>query len=99
MEEKSMENLISTVIDDSDLLKGGEKLVVDAFGKNKDLELHIQKDIEYYPKKDKDYSNLVDIVTLRRGKAVDDTLGVYVTDGEMYKELERIFNYKNLKTL
>ena len=45
------------------------------------------------------YANLVDIVTLRNGKAVDDAVGIYVTDGQLLRELVRIYNYRNFSTL
>lgn len=45
---------IDTIIDYCDNLKANEKLEVYEFGQNKDLVLHIWKDEEFDPKKDKD---------------------------------------------
>ena len=69
------------------------------FGKNNDLVLHIYKDEEYDALKDKDYSNLVNISTAKDGKWVDDTGDIYVTDGSLCRELERINSYEKFYTL
>lgn len=69
------------------------------FGKNNDLVLHIYKDEEYDASKDKDYSNLVRISTAKNGKWVDDTEDIYVTDGSLYRELERINSYVKFPTM
>ena len=93
---------IEQIIDECDLLKADEELEVVTFGENRDLKLHIVKDCYYDREKDKDYSNLVTIVTLQLFDAfvpVDDTEDTYVTDGALYNELERIWSYRNFKTL
>lgn len=90
---------IETIIDYCNNLAANEKLEVHEFGKNNDLVLHIYKDDEYDASKDKDYSNLVTISTAKDGKWVDDTEDTYVTDGALYRELERINNYEKFHTL
>ena len=84
---------IDTIIDYCNDLNANEKLEVFEFGKHNDLVLHIYKDEEYDASKDKDYSNLVAISTAKDGEWVDDTGDVYVTDGSLYRELERINSY------
>ena len=41
---------------------------------------------------------MVVISTWQKGIPVDDTEDIYVTDGSLYKELERIWNYKEFAT-
>lgn len=90
---------IDAIIDYCNDLAANEKLEVFEFGKNNDLVLHIYKDEEYDASKDKDYSNLVNISTAKDGKWVDDTGNIYVTDGSLYRELERINRYEKFSTL
>lgn len=90
---------IETIIDYCNDLNANEKLEVFEFGQNNDLVLHIYKDEEFNVAKDKDYSNMVSISTAQNGKWVDDTGNIYVTDGSLYRELERINSYKNFTTL
>lgn len=89
----------NTIIDYCNDLKANEKLEVFEFGKNCDLVLHFYKDEEFNPDVDKDYSNLVTIHTAQNGEWVDDTEDTYVTDGALYRELERIYNYRDFGTL
>ena len=42
--------------------------------------------------------NLVTISTATNGKWVDDTYDTHVTDGSLYKELQRINEYENFST-
>lgn len=90
---------IDTIIDYCDGLSANEKLEVFEFGKNNDLVLHIYKDEDYYASKDRDYSNLVRISTAKDGEWVDDAENIYVTDGSLYRELERINSYEKLSIL
>lgn len=87
-----------TIIDYCNDLEANEKLEVYEFGKNCDLVLHIYKDEEYDKGKDADAYNIVQISTAQNGKWVDDTEDVYVTDGSLYAELERIFEYRDFHT-
>lgn len=48
-------------------LLSDEKLEVYEFGENCDLVLHIYKDEDYNPDKDRDYCNIVTISTARDG--------------------------------
>lgn len=80
-------------------LAANEKLEVYEFGRNRDLVLHIYKDEDFDTSKSQDLYNLVRISAAKSGKWVDDTEDIYVTDGSLYKELNRIFNYKNFATL
>ena len=87
-----------TIIDYCNNLKANEKLEVYEFGKNCDLVLHIYKDKEYDKEKDADAYNLVQISTAQDGEWVDYTDDVYVTDGSLYEELDRISEYKDFHT-
>jgi len=78
---------IETIIDYCNDLLADEELTVFEFGENCDLVLH------------KDYSNIVTIHTAQDGKWIDDTEDVYVTDGSLYRELERINSYTDMGTL
>lgn len=101
-ENKTKEQFFNEIINECDLLKANEELEVIAFGKNRDLKLHIVKDCEYDREKDEDYSNFVTIVTLQffdEFVPVDDTENTYVTDGALWKELERIYDYRDFSTL
>lgn len=101
-ENKTKRKFFDEIIEECDRLKANEELEVIAFGKNRNLKLHIIKDCEYDREKDEDYSNLVSIVTLQffdKFVPVDDTENTYVTDGALYKELERIYNYRDFGTL
>ena len=84
-----------TIVDYCNDLEANEKLIVFEFGWNCDLVLHIYKDEEYNPAVNNDYCNLVRISTARGGEWVDDSGDIYVTDGSLYRELERIYNYSN----
>lgn len=90
---------IETIIDYCNDLLADEKLTVFEFGENCDLVLHIYKDEEFNTALDKDYSNIVTIHTAQDGKWIDDTEDVYVTDGSLYRELERINSYTDMGTL
>ena len=95
----SMEEQIDEVIDVCDKLEANEKAMLFNFGENRDLVLHIYKDEEFDREKDADYSNMVTISTAQNGKWVDDIENTYVTDGSLYRELERIWNYRDFATL
>lgn len=100
MYEYQLENpSIDMIIDYCHDLLADEKLVVYDFGKNGDLVLHIYKDEYYNPEVDEEYSDIVTIVTMQNGETVDDTEDTYVTDGSLYRELERIQNYEDFGTL
>lgn len=88
-----------TIIDYCDKLEADERLEVLGFGENNDLTLHIYKDEDFDAKIDKNYTNLVRISTVKNGNWVDDTEDVYVTDGSLCRELERINSYRGFKTL
>ncbi len=98
------ESVFNEIVDMCDDLNDCDKLIVFNFGERGDLLLDILKDSEYDAEKDPDYSNIVTIVTSKaneNGKmeAVDDTEDTYVTDGSLYKELERIWSYKDFGLL
>jgi hypothetical protein len=84
---------IDTIIDYCNALAVNEKLKVFDFGKNNDLVLYIFKDEDYDASKDKDVWNLVRISVAKDGKYVEDTDDIYVTDGSLYRELERIHDH------
>lgn len=92
----SEEEIIDDIIDRCDELAANEAIEINEFGKNNDLSLYIEKDEDY---KGGDYSNLVDVITSMDGAPVDDAVGIYVTDGQLYRELCRIYNYRDFSTL
>jgi hypothetical protein len=94
---ESMKDIINQIIDICDKLEAEENVTIFEFGENRDLVLVLYKDCDYDRKED--IYNLVTISTRRNGEYVDDTGDIHVTDGSLYRELERIWNYKNLKTL
>ena len=94
-----MVDQLDEIIDICDKLDAEEKATIFDFGSNGDLVLHIYKDDEYNREINEYYSNLVTIHTAQNGEWVDDTGNVYVTDGELYRELERIWNYRDFATL
>ena len=89
----------SEIIEYCNDMEANDILIVFEFGENADLVLHIYKDEEYNFEKDADYANLVVIHTAQNGEWVDDTEDTYVTDGSLYKELNRIYSYKDFGTL
>lgn len=95
----SMEEQIEEIIDICDKLDAEEEATIFEFGENGDLVLHIYKDCEFNRNSDPDYSNLVTIHTAQNGQWVDDTEDTYVSDGSLYRELERIWNYRDFGTL
>lgn len=78
-------NDIEKIVSLCECISPSEKVKVDGFGKNKDLTLYIWKD----------YLNMVDIVTYKDGKAIDDSIGVDV----LRDELDRIYNEKDMEIL
>lgn len=98
-EIKNMVKIINEIIDKCSKLKGEEWIEIKEFGINKDLTLHIVKDSYYNPEIDVDKWNLVTIATKFDRVWVDDTENTYVTDGSLFRELERIYNYKDFSTL
>lgn len=94
----SMENQIDEIIDICDKLNAEESATIFEFGANGDLVLHIYKDCDYNRDIDKDSFNLVNIHTAQNGEWVDDTEYTYVIDGALWRELERIWNYKDFGT-
>ena len=97
-EANEREKRINQIIEDCDNLQGDDTMVVTEFGINKDLILYIHKDCDYEPDVDLDESNLVSISTKQNDVFVDDTDNTYVTDGSLYRELNRIYCYENFKT-
>lgn len=90
---------IDTIISYCCDMEANDKLEVYEFGKNNDLVLHIYKDEDYDASKDENLFNIVRISTAQGGKLVDDTEDVSVTDGSLYKELQRINEYRDFSTL
>lgn len=90
---------IDTIISYCHDMEANDKLEVYEFGRNNDLVLHIYKDEDYDASKDEDLFDIVRISTAQGGKWVDDTEDVYVTDGSLYKELQRINVYEKFATL
>ena len=90
---------IDTIISYCCDMEANDKLEAHEFGKNNDLVLHIYKDEDYDASKDENLFNIVQISTAQDGKWVDDTEDVFVTDGSLYKELQRINEYRDFSTL
>lgn len=90
---------IEKIIDYCNDLLADEKLEVYEFGTNCDLVLHIYKDSDFNAENSKDYANIVTIHTAKDDKWVDDTEDIYVTDGALYRELQRIQEYKDFGLL
>ena len=90
------------IVERCDDMEAEDVLVVYDFGKNGDLLLNIYKDEEY---RGGDYYNIVRIYTdqlnpeMQVLEPVDDTGDIYVTDGSLERELERIWNYDDFFTL
>ncbi len=91
--------IFSEIVDRCNKMNASDTLEVQNFGEKKDLFLNIEKDSGYKKRKGKDYNNIVSIVTKKisqdKEEAVDDTGDTYVTDGSLYSELERIWEYSN----
>ena len=81
---------IDDIIDQCHALLANEQLVIEGFGPDEDITLDIEKDCEYDPSVDEDYSDLVDIVVFKDGQLVEDAVSVYVTDGCLCRVLERL---------
>lgn len=96
-EEKNIGEVFDHLIGLCTGLDADEEMILSCFGKNKDLELHIHKDCDF--DKDTGYANVVCISTKQNGKYVDDTEDIFVSDGSLYHQLERIYNYENFQTL
>ena len=88
-----------TIINHCNDLLSNEKLEVFEFGKECDLVLHIYKDEDMNHDVNKECCHIVRIHTAQNGEWVDDTEDTYVTDGSLYRELERIYNYQEFGTL
>ena len=80
-------------------MDANEKLIVYDFGENKDLILEVYKDEDFNTEVSETAWDMVTITTIQDGNAVDDTENIYVTDGSLYKELERIWGYQEFATL
>ena len=89
------EDWFDTIVDKCHTLKSREILKITEFGVHGDLTLYITKDENYEGGEDYD---LVVICTFRNNAPIDDTGGIYVTDGELWRQLERIWNYRKLST-
>ena len=94
-----MEKQIEEIVDICNKLDAEESAIIFDFGGNGDLVVHLYKDCDYNREVDENYSNLVTIHTAQDGMWVDDTGDTYVTDGALWKELERIWNYKDFGLL
>ena len=95
----SFDDVVEAIVKYAHNLWGTDMMVVKHFGENRDLSLSITKDEDYNPAEDEEYSDLVDITTYKDGHPVDDSIGIYVTDGELTKELERIYGEKDMALL
>ena len=95
----TFEDIVATIEKYAHELPANNELQVLRFGENKDLTLSIEKDEDFNPEIDEEASDLVSIVTLKDGEPIDDVVGIYVTDGELYRELERIYGEKDMELL
>ena len=78
-------------------LEKNETTTVFDFGKDGNLVLHICKDGDF--RRESDEWNLVRISTAFDGKFVDDTEDTHVTDGSLFRELDRIWEHGDFATL
>ncbi len=79
-----------------------DHMIVWEYGERKDLRLDIYKDQDY--NKELGEYNMVMIITTQKTPEgnmihVDDTEDVYVGNGELEKELGRIYHYEGLGTI
>lgn len=81
---------IDCIIDCCEKLEAEEKLKVLYFGEKANLILYIHKDVDYCRATDE--FNLVTCSTYKNGKIVDSTDDIHVTDGSLYRELDRIYH-------
>ena len=95
----------NNIIEMCDDMDAYDRLKVYDFGENRDLLLDIQKDPDFDRDVDPDKWNIVRIFTAQYNEAedmlrdVDDTEDTYVTDGSLYTELDRIWNYIDFGTI
>lgn len=95
--EHGKENRIDGLIAQCDDMAADSVLLVPCFGKDGNMDLYINKDPEFNPGT-KDF-NIVTIHTIKDGVVIDDTEDTHVTDGSLERELERIWEGKNLSTI
>lgn len=93
---KNKQDIITDIIDTCNKLNANDKVTIYNFGEQRDLVLHIYKDEDFI--KGNEY-NLVRIHTFQNGLCVDDTEDIYVNDGQLENELQRIWNYESFATL
>lgn len=79
-----------TIISYCDDLLANEKLIVFNFGRRHNLVLHVYKDEEYNPEKDKDEWNIVSISVAADGKFFHGTGDVHVND--LLIALDKLYN-------
>ena len=96
------ETYMERVVNESFKLAPNDHLTVLKYGEKGDLKLDIYKDEDY--DKERGEYNLVVIHTSQRQPDskwiyVDDTEDTYVGNGELDKELERIWYYRDFKLL
>lgn len=96
-EEKEINGLFNHIIELCKGLCPDDHLTIICFGKNEDLKLHIHKDCDF--DKNTGFGNIVCISTEQNDKYVDDVDNVYVSDGSLYHQLKRIYNYEKFQTL
>lgn len=89
-------DIINEIVDICKRLNASEKTTIYEYGENRDLVLHIYKDEDF--KEGNEY-NLVRVYTFQNGSCVDDTEDLYVNDGQLENELQRIWNYESFSTL
>lgn len=95
----SMEEQIEKIVETCDRLDAEKSLKFHKFGAKRDLNLRILKEGEYDFKDNHLCSTFFTIYTEQNGKRVDDTSDTYITDDTLWKQLERIWNYKDFNRL
>ena len=91
---------IDDIIEECHYMDADDELDVYNFGLNGDLALRIYKDPDYNPFYDPDEWDIVRVYTFQRNEnstmeIVDETEDVYITDGSLASELQRIWEYKD----
>lgn len=95
IESEVFMDAINKIIEKCGSMEAGDKIVVNEFGEDKDLTLYITKDEEFCMETGE--YELVSISTEKDESWVDDTGDTHITDGSLFRELERIYHYREFR--
>lgn len=91
------DKMINEIIDKCDKLPANGTIVIQDYGKLS-LTLNIFKDEDFNLSPDGEY-NLVDVISQKDGEPMDDVIDAHVTDGTLYRELDRLWDGENLSLI